>query len=112
MHDAQAPHAYVELGRECLESLLELVPEPLVLTEAEALTFCANSVVVGRTVVMPACPERVRSQLLAWGFDVVVVEMDELHKAGGSIRCLTNPLDIVVGRDVPAAPGGELQIAR
>ena len=94
------------------QSLLELVPEPLVLTEAEALTFCANSVVVDRTVVMPACPERVRSQLLAWGFDVVVVEMDELHKAGGSIRCLTNPLDIVVGRDVPAAPGGELQIAR
>jgi hypothetical protein len=49
------------------QALLELVPEPLVLTEAEALTFCANSVVVDRTVVMPACPERVRSQLLAGG---------------------------------------------
>ena len=31
-------------------ALLALVPEPLVLTEEEALTFCANSVVVGRTV--------------------------------------------------------------
>src|SRR5436305_958953 len=39
---------------------LALVPEPLVLSEEEALTFCANSVVVGRTVVMPACPDRVR----------------------------------------------------
>ena len=45
-------------------ALLELVPEPLVLTEEEALTtFCANSVVVGSTVVMPACPDRVRAQL-------------------------------------------------
>jgi len=93
-------------------ALLDLVPEPLVLTEAEALTFCANSVVVGRTVVMPACPERVRRQLLAWGFEVVVVEMGELHKGGGSVRCLTNPLDIVVGRDVPPVPGGELLIVR
>jgi hypothetical protein len=38
--------------------------------------------------------------------------MDELHKGGGSIRCLTNPLDIVVGRDVPPVVGGDLQIAR
>jgi N-dimethylarginine dimethylaminohydrolase len=93
-------------------ALLDLVPEPLVLSEAEALTFCANSVVVGRTVVMPACPDRVRVQLLAWGFDVVVVAVDELHKGGGSIRCLTNPLDVVIGRDTPALPGGLVHIAR
>ncbi len=93
-------------------ALLDLVPEPLVLTEAEALTFCANSVVVGRTVVMPACPDRVRAQLLAWGFDVVVVAVDELHKGGGSVRCLTNPLDVAIGRDTPALPGGLVHIAR
>ena len=93
-------------------ALLDQVREPLVLTVAEALTFCANSVVVGRTVVMPSCPDRVRAQLLAWGFDVVVVEMDELHKGGGSVRCLTNPLDVVLGRDLPVVPGGELHIAR
>ena len=93
-------------------ALLDLVPEPLVLTEAEALTFCANSVVVGRTVVMPACPDRVRRRLEAWGFEVVVVEVDELHKGGGSVRCLTNPLDVVIGRDAPALPGGLLHVAR
>ena len=87
---------------------LALVPEPLVLTVDEALSFCANSVVVGRTVVMPACPPRVRAQLEAWGFEVVLVDVTELHKGGGSVRCLTNPLDVVVGRDVPALPGGEL----
>ena len=88
-------------------ALLELVPEPLVLTEEEALTtFCANSVVIGRTVVMPACPDRVRAQLEEWGFEVVVVDVSEFHKAGGSVRCLTNPVDVTIGRDLPAVPGG------
>ncbi len=88
------------------QALLDLVPEPLVLTEEEAMTFCANSVVVGRTIVMPACPDRVRTQLEEWGFDVVVVDVSEFHKGGGSVRCLTNPVDVVVGRDLPAVPGG------
>src|SRR3954452_9402777 len=89
-------------------AVLELVPEPLVLSEEEALTFCANSIVIGRTVVMPACPDRVRIQLEAWGFDVVIVEVVEFHKGGGSVRCLTNPLDVVRGRDLPEVPGGEV----
>ncbi|HEX2894359.1 MAG TPA: arginine deiminase-related protein [Marmoricola sp.] len=80
--------------------LLDLVPEPLVLSEAEAMTFCANSVVVGRTVIMPACPDRIRGQLEAWGFEVVLVGVTEFLKGGGAIRCLTNPLDVTLGRDV------------
>jgi N-dimethylarginine dimethylaminohydrolase len=90
------------------EALLAMVPEPLVLTEEEALTFCANSVVVGRTIVMPACPDRVRDQLEAWGFEIVLVDVTEFHLGGGSIRCLTNPVDITIGRDLPAVPGGEV----
>src|SRR5512144_803915 len=85
---------------------LEMVPEPLVLSEEEALTFCANSVVVGRTILMPTCPDRVRAQLEEWGFDVVLVDVTEFHKGGGSIRCMTNPLDIVAGRDLPVVRGG------
>jgi N-dimethylarginine dimethylaminohydrolase len=80
--------------------LLDLVPEPLVISEEEALTFCANAVVVGRTVVAPACPDRVRTVLEAWGFEVVVVEVGELLKGGGAVRCLTNPLDVALGRDL------------
>ena len=94
--------------QESARAALALVPESLVLTEEEALTFCANSVVVGRTVLMPACPDRVRAQLEAWGFEVVLLDLSELHKGGGSIRCLTNPLDVVRGRDLPAVPGGEV----
>jgi N-dimethylarginine dimethylaminohydrolase len=92
------------------EALLELVPEPLVLTDDEALTtFCANSIVIGHTVVMPAgSPERVRSALVGWGFEVVEVDVSEFHKGGGSVRCLTNPVDLALGRDVPLVAGGEV----
>ncbi|HET8560545.1 MAG TPA: arginine deiminase-related protein [Marmoricola sp.] len=89
-------------------ALLDLVPEPLVISEEEALTFCANSIVVGGTVVAPACPDRVRTRLERWGFDVVVVGVGEFLKGGGAIRCLTNPLDIALGRDLAPTPGGRV----
>jgi N-dimethylarginine dimethylaminohydrolase len=85
--------------------LLDLVPDPLVLSESEALTFCANSVVVGSTVIMPACPDRVRRRLEAWGFEVVLVPVPEFTKGGGAIRCLTNPLDVTLGRDLVTGRG-------
>ena len=86
-------------------ALLDLVPEPLVLTEEEALTtFCANSVVIGSTVVMPGCPDRVRTRLEEWGFEVVVVDVSEFHLGGGSVRCLTNSVDVTVGRDLLERP--------
>jgi N-dimethylarginine dimethylaminohydrolase len=89
-------------------ALLDLVPEPLVLTDDEALsTFCANSIVIGRTVVMPAgSPDRVKQRLVDWDFEVVEVDVSEFHKGGGSVRCLTNPVDLRLGRDVPLVPGG------
>lgn len=90
------------------EALLALVPDPLVLSEAEAMTFCANSVVVGRTVVMPACPDRVRHWLERRGLEVVVVDVTELQKGGGAVRCLTNPLDVRLGRDLVEVPGGRV----
>jgi N-dimethylarginine dimethylaminohydrolase len=89
-------------------ALLARVPEPLVLTEAEAMTFCANSIVVGKTILMPNCPDRVRAQLEAWDFEIVLVDVSEFHKGGGSIRCLTNPVDVTIGRDLPGVPGGEV----
>ena len=57
---------------------------------------------------MPSCPDRIRPVLEDWGFTIRIVEMSELHLGGGSVRCVTNPLDIVVGRDVPVVYGGEV----
>ncbi|WP_183097583.1 dimethylarginine dimethylaminohydrolase family protein [Nocardioides pelophilus] len=94
------------------EALLALVPEPLLITEEEAIgTLGANSVVVGQTVVMPACPPRVRAQLEEWGYEVVLVDVSEFHLGGGSVRCLTNPLDITLGRELEPVIGGRVVAA-
>ena len=93
-------------------ALLDLVPEPIVLTETDALTFCANSIVVGRTILMPACPPAVREQLEDAGFTVQLLDLSEFHKGGGSIRCLTNPLDVTLGRDLERVPGGRVLLPR
>ena len=94
------PDAWDPYGRRVVEAL---VPDPLVLEPDEALTFCANSIVVGTTVVMPSCPPRVGRQLEAWGFSVEVAPVGQFLKAGGACRCLTLALDVAVG---PAAGTG------
>lgn len=90
-------HAIVAPGgvaREDLPRLLDLIAQPLILTPREQLQFMMNSVVIGSTVVMPACSDRVRDVLSEWGFSVVVVDVSEFIKAGGAVRCLTLALDI------------------
>jgi N-dimethylarginine dimethylaminohydrolase len=96
-----APLGWDAYGRKVVETL---VPEPLVLSDDETLSFCANSVVVGTTIVMPAVPPRVGRQLEAWGFTVVGCQIDEFLKAGGGCRCLTLALDVRVSPDAPPAP--------
>jgi N-dimethylarginine dimethylaminohydrolase len=88
------PHAWDRYGRKVIE---RLVPEPLVLELEEALTFCANTVVVNGTAIMPACPPRVGRILEGWGFDVCVAPVGEFLKAGGGVRCLTLALDVTLG---------------
>ena len=89
-----APMAWDDYGRRVIQ---ELVPEPLALDLDEALAFAANSVVVGRNIVMPSCPVRVGRQLEAWGFEVAVTDVSEFQKAGGGVRCLTLALDVTLG---------------
>ena len=80
-----------------------LVPDLILLTDAEAEAFSANTVVVGRTLVMPACSPRLEAGLRARGFDPVVVDVSEFLKAGGGPRCLTLALDVrLSGQDSAA----------
>jgi N-dimethylarginine dimethylaminohydrolase len=109
-----APAAFDGAGR---ETLARLVPQPLVIDEGEAFTFCANSIVVGDVVVMPAgVPPRVARQVEAWGFAVETVDVSELHKGGGSVRCMTLPLDTVLddarlASEVPVQRAGGAELA-
>jgi ornithine--oxo-acid transaminase len=66
-----------------------LVPEPVVLELDEAMTFCANSLVIGKTVIMPSCPPRIGRILERWGFTICITPVSEFLKAGGGVHCLT-----------------------
>ena len=73
----------------------EAVPDPVLLEDEEAAAWSANSVVVGDVILMPACSPRLRRVLEdEVGLRVVLVDVSEFHKAGGSVRCLTMPLDL------------------
>lgn len=89
-----APMAFDTYGNKMMQAM---VPEPLVLDDDEALSFCCNSVVIGKNIVMPNCPPRVGRQLEQWGFSVAVAKVDEFMKGGGGCRCLTLALDATVG---------------
>jgi len=83
------PRAWDDYAREVVKAA---VPEPIELTPDEANAFCANSIVVGDTIVMPSCTPRLRAVLS--DFDVRVCPVDEFLKAGGGVRCLTLALDM------------------
>jgi len=104
-HAMVYPAAFDAASRAELE---RIVPEPIVLTDEEAFSFSANSIVVGSTIIMPSCSLRLQRILTGLGLHVVVLDLSEFHKGGGSVRCLTNPLDF----DLSAAyaPGGEVQL--
>jgi N-dimethylarginine dimethylaminohydrolase len=86
--------------------LFAIVPDPIVLTDEEAFAFSGNSLVVNETIIMPACSPRLREILTGLGLRIVVVDLSEFHKGGGSARCMTNPLDFDLS---PAAvAGGEV----
>ena len=102
-HAMVYPPAFDAASRVQLE---QIVPDPIVLTDEEAFAFSGNSLVVDETIIMPACSPRLRELLTGLGLRVVVLDLSEFHKGGGSARCLTNPLDF----DLAAASvaGGEV----
>ena len=94
LSDRHALIAPLGLTTESLAVLEAIVPEPILLTDEEATSFSANSIVVDGTVIMPACSDRLRGILMALDFEVVVLDVSEFLKAGGAVRCLTLPLDL------------------
>jgi N-dimethylarginine dimethylaminohydrolase len=91
-----APMAFDAFGNKMMR---DMIPEPLVLEDDEALQFCCNSVVIGTNIVMPNCTPRVGRQLEQWGFDITVCDVSEFMKGGGGCRCLSLALDATVGID-------------
>lgn len=95
--------AWDAIDREDGERLRELAADPIALRPEEALSFCANTVVAGRTLVMPACPPRLERELRERGWEPEVVDVSEFLKAGGGPRCLVLDLDARLASSAAAA---------
>ncbi len=81
---AYHPGAFSAASRRVLE---QLFPDALVASEADALAFGLNLVSDGRHVVLPAEAAGMADRLRAAGYLPVPVELSELKKGGGSVKC-------------------------
>jgi arginine dihydrolase len=67
--------------------LEQLCPDAVLATEEDALAFGLNLVSDGRRVVLPAEATGMATRLAAAGCQPVPVELSELKKGGGSVKC-------------------------
>jgi N-dimethylarginine dimethylaminohydrolase len=83
---AYYPPAFTQSSRAQLETLF---PDAIVVDSADAYVFGLNAVSDGCHVVHPAAALGFAKQLSDSGFEPVGVEMSELLKGGGSVKCCT-----------------------
>ncbi|MFF0226405.1 dimethylargininase [Streptomyces sp. NPDC004629] len=74
---------------ESRELLADRFPDAILATEQDALAFGLNALSDGRHVVLARTAERLAGQLRERGFEPVGVELAELLKAGGGVKCCT-----------------------
>jgi N-dimethylarginine dimethylaminohydrolase len=67
--------------------LADLFPDAVLADEADAVTFGLNLVSDGRHVVLNAEASGLAARLAAEGYEPVPVELGELKKGGGSVKC-------------------------
>jgi len=80
------PPAFSAASRELLA---DRFPGALLATEADAAVFGLNSVSDGRHVVLPKAAVRLAAVLRERGYEPIGVEVSELLKAGGGVKCCT-----------------------
>jgi N-dimethylarginine dimethylaminohydrolase len=83
---AYYPPAFTESSRAQLDTLF---PDAILVETADAYAFGLNAVSDGRHVVYPGAAVGFAEQLSRAGFEPIGVEMSELLKGGGSVKCCT-----------------------
>ncbi|MER6212648.1 MULTISPECIES: dimethylargininase [unclassified Streptomyces] len=69
--------------------LRAMFPSAILASSEDAAVFGLNAFSDGRHVLLPAAATGLHGQLRARGFEPVGVELSELLKAGGSVKCCT-----------------------
>jgi N-dimethylarginine dimethylaminohydrolase len=88
LNDQQAlcyPSALSPKAVRLLEQHIELLP----ISEADALTFACNAVILDKQIVMPEGAADAMALLARHGYQTHAVPMDEFIKGGGACKCLT-----------------------
>jgi N-dimethylarginine dimethylaminohydrolase len=83
---AYYPPAFSDEAR---TTLLELFPDAIEVADADANVLGLNVVSDGLNVVMPAAATGLAEQLRGAGFRPIGVDLSELLKGGGSVKCCT-----------------------
>lgn len=81
---AYYPHAFSDRSRRVLE---QLFPAAVIASEQDALAFGLNLVSDGRHVVLNSDATGLATTLAAAGYEPVRVDLSELKKGGGSVKC-------------------------
>ena len=69
--------------------LRELYPDAILATDADAAVFGLNAFSDGRNVLLPQAATHLIDELRERGFEPRGVDLSELLKAGGSVKCCT-----------------------
>lgn len=80
------PPAFSEGSRALLETLY---PDAVLAEAEDAEAFGLNALSDGRHVLLPSAATRLAGVLAARGFEPIGVDLSELLKAGGSVKCCT-----------------------
>jgi len=76
-------------GDQARATLLELFPDAIEVASADAYVLGLNAVSDGLNVVLPAAATGFAEQLREVGFRPIGVDLSELLKGGGSVKCCT-----------------------
>ena len=88
-HIAYYPDAF---SQDSCQVLRELFPDALIADQHDAYAFGLNAVSDGLHVFIPSGARQLREELAAAGYWPVSVDLSELIKGGGSVKCCTQEI--------------------
>lgn len=92
---AYYPHAFSGGSQ---DRLRHLYPDAIIATEADAYALGLNCVSDGLHVFIPAHADELRDNIEAAGFRTVEIDLSELRRGGGSVKCCTQEIRPVTKR--------------
>jgi N-dimethylarginine dimethylaminohydrolase len=88
-HIAYYPEAFSQPSRDLLA---ELFPDALIANQHDAYAFGLNAVSDGLHVFIPSGASQLREDLAATGYSPISIDLSELIKGGGSLKCCTQEI--------------------